>query len=60
MKKCIFCGKELENEDLEFCETCKNFFDWKHDKRFKNRLNRFRDLLRKDKKFNKTKLRREK
>jgi len=60
MKKCLFCGKEPEEENSDMCETCLNFFKWKHAGKLPKRLRKFRALIKQDRKFNKTKLGRKK
>jgi len=60
MKNCLLCGKVLEEKKEIVCKTCRDFFDWKHSKNSEKRLRRFRELLKRDRKFNKTKLGREK
>ncbi|MBU0760505.1 MAG: hypothetical protein KJ858_02330 [Nanoarchaeota archaeon] len=60
MKNCLFCGKELEKENIDTCKTCLGFLEWKHKNRFSKRLSKFRELLKRDRKFNKIKLGREK
>jgi predicted nucleic acid-binding Zn ribbon protein len=44
MKKCIVCGKGLDKDEEEFCETCISFFKWKYKKRFWEML-RFHKLF---------------
>jgi len=60
MKNCLFCGKELEKENEDMCKTCLDFFNWKHNKNSAKRLSKFRKHLKRERKFNKTKLGREK
>ena len=28
---CMLCGKKLENEDFELCDSCLDFLIWKYD-----------------------------
>jgi len=48
MKKCLVCNKELEKDECEICQTCSEFFKWKHKKKYLEKIREFRKLESKD------------
>jgi len=46
MKKCVVCHKEINENGEDACETCSNFFKWKHGDKSKERLSPFIELKR--------------
>lgn len=46
MKKCIVCYKEINENSEDACETCSEFFKWKHGENSKKRLSPFIEMKR--------------
>jgi len=42
LDKCIICRAELCKNDDDVCETCRAFFEWKHEKDFKKHFEKLK------------------
>lgn len=48
MKKCFVCEKEIESSEDKVCQTCLEFFKWKHGKKFLKHLEKLKGYFSED------------